>query len=306
MNKIDKKLLEQIDDLHKTPTGAFNIRKNGETLSRNSSTDIEIVPKKNKNGIDIFVKPGTKNKSIHIPVIVTVGGFSDLVYNDFYIGENSDVVIIAGCGIDNPTCHDSEHSGIHSFVLEKNSHVKYIEKHFGSGIGKGGKILNPVTKIKMKENSYMEIDTLQLGGVDKSIRKTSAVLGESAKLLIKENILTSDSQFAKSYFDVKLTGKHSSVDVISHSVAKNNSYQEFNSNLIGENECFGHVECDGILLDKAQMISVPKITAKCVDASLVHEAAIGKIAGDELVKLMTLGLSQEEAEKVIIQGFLMG
>lgn len=306
MNKIDKKLLEQIAGLHSTPVGAFSIRKNGETLNKNSTSEIEIIPKTDKNGIDIYVKPDVKNKSIHIPVIVTVGGFSDLVYNDFYIGENADVEIIAGCGIDNPSCRDSAHSGIHSFILEKNSKVKYIEKHFGSGLGKGNKILNPITKIKMKENSVMEIDTLQIGGVDKSIRKTFAILNKNAKLIIKENILTTDSQEAKSFFNVKLKGEHSSVDVVSHSVAKNNSYQEFNSNLTGENECFGHVECDGILLDSAKMISVPKITANCVNASLVHEAAIGKIAGDELIKLMSLGLTREEAEKVIIQGFLMG
>lgn len=306
MNKIDKKLLEQIADLHSTPTGVFNIRKNGEAVARHSDAEIEIVPKKGKSGIDIIVKKGVKNKSVHIPVIVTKGGFNDLVYNTFYIGDDADVVIIAGCGIDNPTCHDSEHNGIHTFYVGKNAHVKYVEKHFGSGIGKGGKILNPVTNLHLGENSFVEIDTLQIGGVDSSLRTTNATLDDKAKLVIKENILTTDNQQAKTKFKVNLKGKDCSVEVVSHSVAKDNSKQEFLSNLVGENECFGHVECDGILLGDAQMISIPKITAKCVEASLVHEAAIGKIAGDELVKLMTLGLSQEEAEKVIIQGFLMG
>ena len=306
MNEIEKKLLEKIADLHSTPSGAFNIRKNGSTLDRASSKEIEIIPKKDKSGIDIKIKDGTQNKSVHIPVIITVGGLNDLVYNDFYIGKNCDVVIVAGCGIHNATCKTSMHNGIHSFHVGENSKVKYIEKHVGEGEGSGGKILNPVTKIYLKKNSQMQLETLQLGGVSSTMRKTNAIIGDNSSLKIQENILTTDSQTAKTIFNVTLKGENSSVEVVSHSVAKDSSFQEFKSNIIGENICFGHVECDGIMLDKARIVSLPMIDARNSNASLVHEAAIGKIAGDELVKLMTLGLSQKEAENMIINGFLLG
>ncbi len=306
MDKIDKMLLEKVSDLHKISLGAFNIRKNGQVLDRKTTKEIEIVPKKNKSGIDIIVKPNVKNKALHIPVIITAGGLNDLVYNDFYIGENADVTIVAGCGIHNTTSETSTHNGIHSFHLGKNSHVKYIERHVGEGKGTGGKILNPTTKIYQKENSFMEIETLQLGGVTSSVRKTFASLGENAHLNIQENILTENKETATTLFKVTLKGKKSKVEVVSHSVAKGFSYQEFKSDLIGKEECFGHVECDGILLDNARIVSVPMIDALSSAASLVHEAAIGKIAGDELTKLMTLGLSEKEAEDVIIKGFLIG
>lgn len=306
MNSVEQKLLEKIADIHKIPSGAFNLRKNGISEMRNSTKDIEIIPKKNKSGIDIIVKPNVKNKSVHIPVIITVGGLQDLVYNDFYIGHDSDVVIVAGCGIHNKTCKRSEHNGIHTFHIEENAKVKYIEKHVGEGNGSGEKILNPVTKIIMKKNSYMEMETLQLEGVTSTIRKTYAKLYDEATLHIQENILTTDNQKAKTIFKVDLIGQNSSVEVVSHSVAKDNSFQEFKSDIIGKNKCFGHVECDGIILDNARIISTPMIDALNNDASLVHEAAIGKIAGDELIKLMTLGLTKEEAENTIIQGFLLG
>lgn len=302
MNNIDKELLKSVADLHSTPLGSFNIRKNGESVGRNSTKEIEIITKKDKSGIDIIVKPGVKNKSVHIPVIITVGNLTDIVYNDFYIGEGADVIIVAGCGIHNPTLDDSRHDGIHTFYLEKNSKVKYIEKHLGTG--KGGKILNPITKIFMKNGSEFEMETLQIGGVTYSKRDTQAVLEDNTKLLIKEKILTTEDQEAITSFDVQLKGKNSHVQVVSRSVAKENSKQSFYSNISGEAECFGHVECDGILLDKAQIISVPKIDAKCPEASLVHEAAIGKIAGEQLLKLMSLGLSHEEAENLIIKGYL--
>lgn len=306
MDKIDKMLLEKVSDLHKISLGAFNIRKNGQVLDRKATKEIEIVPKKNKSGIDIIVKPNVKNKAVHIPVIITAGGLNDLVYNDFYIGKNADVTIVAGCGIHNTTSETSTHNGIHSFHLAENSHVKYIERHVGEGNGKGGKILNPTTKIYQKKNSFMDIETLQLGGVTSSVRKTFASLGENAQLNIQENILTESKETVTTLFKVTLKGKKSKVEVVSHSVAKGESYQEFKSDLVGKEECFGHVECDGILLDNARIVSVPMIDALSSEASLVHEAAIGKIAGDELIKLMTLGLSEKEAEDVIIKGFLLG
>lgn len=304
MNKVDKELLKEIADMHSVPQGSFNIRKNGESIARNSTKDIEIVPKKDKSGIDIIVKEGVKNKSVHIPVIITVGNLNDLVYNDFYIGKDADVLIVAGCGIHNPTDQKSQHDGIHTFHLEENCKVKYIEKHLGVGKGQGDKVLNPTTVVEMKDGSDFEMETIQLGGVSYSNRKTNAFLGNDAKLVIKEKILTSDKQKAITTFNVVLKGKNSSVEVVSRSVAKGKSRQKFVSNLKGQNECFGHVECDGIILDNAQIESVPKIIAQNINATLVHEAAIGKIAGDQLVKLQTLGLSEEEAQNQIIKGFL--
>lgn len=303
MNKIDKDLLLQIADMHEVPQGSYNIRKNGESIARTSTTDIEIIPKKDKSGIDIIVKPNVVNRSVHIPVIITVGNFTDIVYNDFYIGENSDVTIVAGCGIHNPTSNKSEHNGIHTFHLAKNCKVKYVEKHLGIG-NKGDKNLSPTTKIIMDNNSHFEMETIQLGGVSYSKRNTFAKLKDNAKLIIKERILTTEVQKAITNFKVELLGKNSSVEVLSRSVAKNNSHQEFNSNIIGKNDCFGRVECDGILIDNAVITSTPKIQAMNAEAQLIHEAAIGKIAGEQVLKLLTLGLSQEDAENLIIKGFL--
>lgn len=302
--QIDKQLLDEISGLHSVPQGAFNIRKNGESLARNSTDEISIVPKSDKSGIDIFVKPNTKNKSLHIPVIITQGGLNDLVYNDFYIGENAEVLIVAGCGIHNSTDKSSQHDGIHSFHLEKNCKVRYIEKHLALGDGSGEKILNPTTKIVMKENSFFEMETIQLGGVSFSDRKTKATLLENAKLVVREKILTSENQTAKTDFEVVLKQKGSSAKLQSRSVAKGKSKQIFVSKVKGLDECFGHVECDGILLDEAIIESTPKIVAQNINASLVHEAAIGKIAGEQIIKLQTLGLSEEEAEAEIIKGFL--
>ena len=307
MNNMDteyKELISALTDMHEVPQGSYNIRKDGESIDRVSTEDIQIVPKQDKSGIDIFVKPGVKNKSLHIPVIVTVGGLSDLTYNDFYIGKDADVYIVAGCGIHNDTAKTSEHNGIHTFHLGKNCKVKYVEKHLGQGKGSGEKNLNPTTTIKMDKGSYFEMETIQLGGVTYSDRKTTATLAQDAKLLVKEKILTTDKQIAKTIFNVNLKGKHSSVEVISRSVAKDNSKQKFVSVIRGKNECFGHVECDGILLDKAIIESSPKVIAEDINATLVHEAAIGKIAGDQIVKLQSLGLTEEEAQNQIIKGFL--
>ena len=304
MDKTDEALLETIADLHGIPEGSFNIRKNGKLLARNSGTDIEIVSKTDKDGIDIIVKPNVKNKSVHIPVLLTVGDFRDTVYNDFYIGENADVTIIAGCGIHNDACGDAEHDGIHTFYLEKNAKVRYVEKHYASGKGEGKKVFDPVTKIFLKENACFTMESTQLGGVTYTNRKTYATLGKKAQLIVKEKILTDNDERAVTDFKVFLKGKHSRADIVSRSVARGRSVQKFGSDLIGKNECFGHVECDGILLDKARIVSTPKIDAVSPEASLVHEAAVGKIAGEQLLKLMSLGLTEQEAEDAVIKGFL--
>lgn len=304
LTKIDKELLEQIASLHDIPQGSYNIRKDGKGIARNSTDDIQIIPKEDKSGIDIIINAGVKNKSVHIPVIITKGGLNDLVYNDFYIGEDADVLIVAGCGIHNTSENKSQHDGIHTFHLAKNCKVKYVEKHLGVGNIKSEKVLNPTTIINMEENSFFEMETIQLGGVSFSKRNTKATLEDNAKLVIKEKILTTEKQKASTYFDVILKGKKSSVDVLSRSVAKNNSHQKFVSIVRGKNECFGHVECDGIIVDNAKIESSPRVLAENVNASLVHEAAIGKIAGEQVIKLQTLGLTQEEAEKEIIKGFL--
>ena len=304
LNLIEKNLLKTIADIEKSPMGAYNIRENGKGISRNTTANIDIVTKTDKPGIDIIVKANTKNESVHIPVILTQGGFNDVVYNDFYIGENADVVIVAGCGIHNSTCETAQHDGIHSFHLSKGAKVKYVEKHYGEGEGTGERILNPQTIINLDEGATMEMESVQIKGVSSTIRETSANLKKDASLVISERMMTTGEQFAKTVFNVDLEGENSSVHVASRSVAKDDSVQEFYSNVNGNNKSFGHVECDAIIMDHAKVISDPKITANHIDASLVHEAAIGKIAGEQLIKLMTLGLSEQEAEAQIISGFL--
>lgn len=304
MDRIDKLLLEKIADLHGVPQGAYNIRKNGKLLSRETTEDINILSKKDKDGIDIVIKPGTKNKSVHIPVILNASGMQDEVYNDFYVGDNCDVLIVAGCGVHNSGDKMSSHNGIHTFHVGNNSHVRYVEKHFGMGKKNAERNLDPVTVAYIGKNSKLEMEMVQLGGVTKSTRTTSAVVGEKSTFIVKESLLTQGNEQVKTQFDVNLKGKNSKVDVVSRSVAQGKSRQEFVSNVEGNNECFGHVECDGILSDKSQIISTPRIIANHKDAMLTHEASIGKISEQQQIKLMTLGLTKEQAEEKIIQGFL--
>lgn len=304
MDKIEKNLLKLVADIEKTPMGAYNIRKNGEGIERNTTANIDIVTKKDKPGIDIIIKPNTKKESVHIPVILTQGGITDVVYNDFYIGENADVVIIAGCGIHNSSCDTAQHDGIHTFHLAKGAKIKYIEKHYGEGEGTGDRILNPQTIINLDENASMEMESVQIKGVTSTIRETFANMKAGSSLVISERIMTTGKQFAKTVFDVNLEGEDSSMHVASRSVAEDDSLQEFISNVKGNAKCFGHVECDAIIMGNGRVISDPKIEANNVDASLIHEAAIGKIAGEQLIKLMTLGLTEKEAEEEIINGFL--
>ena len=268
------------------------------------SANINIVTKKDKPGIDVFIKDGTVNESVHIPVIVSEAGLKDLVYNDFYVGKDCDVTIVAGCGIACGTSADEGHDGIHSFHIDKNSKVKYVEKHYASGSGSGKRILNPITNIYLDKNSYMKMDTVQISGVTESVRQTDAVLDDGAKLEINEKIMTDESEYAETIFNVDLNGKDSSTHVVSRAVAKNKSHQVFKSVINGNNKCFGHTECDAIIMDEANIVAKPELTAKSVDASLIHEAAIGKIAGDQIIKLQTLGLTEQEAEEEIIKGFL--
>ena len=303
MNNVDKELLEVISDTSEYK-GAYNIRKNGEGIERQITDNVNIVTKQDVSGIDIFVKEDTKNEFIHIPVIITESGLKDVVYNDFYIGKNANVAIIAGCGIHNDHHEDSQHDGIHRFFLEEGAKVKYIEKHYGDGNGKGKRILNPVTEVYLKDGSSLEMDSIQIKGVDSTIRTTRGEVGANTNLVVTEKIMTHGTQFAKTSFDVNLNGENSSVKVTSRSVATEKSSQEFISSITGNNKCFGHVECDAIIKDNAKVIAVPKIVANDQDANLIHEAAIGKIAGDQLNKLMTLGLSEKEAEAAIINGFL--
>ena len=304
MDAIQRELLVQVADLHEIPVGAYNIRANGSSVDRKSTGNIEIINKEDKSGIEIHIKPGTKRESVHIPVIMSQSGLEEVVYNDFYIGENADVTIIAGCGIHNGGDASTRHDGIHRFFIEKNAHVKYIEKHYGSGDGKGERIMNPVTEIHMDEDSFMEMDTVQIKGVDSTKRENKAWLKEGAKLIVMERLMTHGRQRAESYFDVQLDGEDSSANIISRSVARNDSFQLFQADLCGNNRCSGHTECDAIIMENAKISAVPELTANHVDAALIHEAAIGKIAGEQLIKLMTLGLTEAEAEDQIISGFL--
>ena len=304
MDKLDSKLLQEIADLHEIPQGAYNIRKNGELVARNNVAGIEIVTKQDKPGIDIYIKDNTKNQSLHIPVIVTQQGLNDLVYNDFYIGKDCDVVIVAGCGVHNDGNTANGHDGIHTFFIGENSHVKYIEKHLGTGSEKAEKILNPTTVLHLSKGAVIKMETIQLGGVSASKRKTIAEVLDDAVLEINESILTEFAQTATTEFEVNLNGANSRVNVVSRSVAKGTSKQSFVSAVNGNNKCFGHVECDAIVMDKAQVMSTPALQNTDADANLTHEAAIGKIAGEQLIKLQTLGLTQEQAENVIIKAFL--
>lgn len=304
MDNIQKHLLEQIADLHDVPQGAYSLRINGALHGKNSSENIEIVKKEDKPGIDIYVKPGTKKESVHIPVLLSKTGIKELVYNDFHIGEDCDITIVAGCGIHNGGDETSEHSGIHAFYLAKNARLKYVEKHYGDGDGKGKRVMNPTTIIELAEGAYMEMETAQIKGVDDTIRETTAKLAEGATLIVGEKLMTHGDQYAETRFTVDLDGKNSGAHVVSRSVAKDNSRQLFVSHVNGNNECSGHTECDAIIMDNASVSAVPEIMANHTDAQLIHEAAIGKIAGEQLIKLMTLGLTEKQAEEEIINGFL--
>ena len=304
IDQIQKQLLVEIADLHKMPEGAYNIRANGGLAARNTTANIDIISKANASGIDIRIKDGTKNESVHIPVVLSQSGLKETVYNDFYIGEDCDVVIVAGCGIDNCGVQDSEHDGVHRFFVGKNSKVRYVEKHYGSGNGSGKRILNPVTEVYQQEGSYVDMEMVQIKGVDSTVRTTRAELAAGATMIVHERLMTHGDQSATSVYEVALNGEGSSTDVISRSVAKDESEQIFEASIAGNTICHGHAECDAIIMDHAHVVAIPKLDANCVDAALIHEAAIGKIAGEQLIKLMSLGLTEAEAEEQIVSGFL--
>lgn len=304
MNNTELELLKIIADMEGTPEGAFNIRSNGGLLERHVTENVDIRTKTDKSGIDIIIKPNTKNEKVHIPVIISETGLKDLVYNDFYIGENADVLIVAGCGIHNCGDEESKHDGIHSFFIGKNAKVKYVEKHFGGGDGNGERTMNPTTVINIEEGGYMEMDTTQIEGIDSTKRITTAKIADNATLIVHEKLMTHGTQTAETDFTVDLNGENSGAHVVSRSVAKDKSYQLFLSKINGNNICNGHTECDAIIMDEAKVSAIPQISANHIDASLIHEAAIGKIAGEQLIKLMSLGLTEKEAEEQIVNGFL--
>ncbi len=304
MDAIEKQLLSEIADLHDVPTGAYSLRINGALDSKASSENITIEKKNDLPGIDIYIKPGTKNESVHIPVIISQTGIKELVYNDFHIGEDCDIVIVAGCGIHNAGDGDSDHSGIHRFFLGKNAKVKYVEKHYGSGDGNGKRVMNPTTECTLADGAYMEMETTQIKGIDSTIRNTNATIAGGSTIIVKEKIMTHGTQYAETNFDVQMNGDDCSANIVSRSVAKDKSKQLFKSSMHGNSKCTGRSECDAIIMDDAYVGAVPQVFANNVDASLVHEAAIGKIAGEQLTKLMTLGLTEKEAEEQIINGFL--
>lgn len=303
-DSIEKQILSEVADLHDVPEGAYNIRVNGKSSARNSTANIEITSKEDGSGIDIKIKPNTKHESVHIPVVLSESGLSEVVYNDFFVGENCDVVIVAGCGIHNCGTQNSEHDGVHRFYVGKGARVKYVEKHYGEGDGRAKRILNPTTEVYMEEDSTMKMEMVQIEGVDSTNRQTIAEVKKGASLVVRERLMTNGDQVAVSGYTVKLCGEGAGADVVSRSVAKNHSHQTFESKIIGNCACTGHTECDAIIMDSAKIDAIPSLEANHVDASLVHEAAIGKIAGDQIIKLMTLGLTEKEAEEQIIAGFL--
>ena len=304
MDQMQLNLLKEIADIHGVPEGAYNIRSNGQSIGRNSTANITIETKTDNPGINIIIAPGTKKESVHIPVIISESGLTDLVYNDFYVGEDCDVTIVAGCGIHNCGDQNSGHDGIHTFHIGKNAKVKYFEKHYGEGDGNGENIMNPTTVVHLEEGAYMEMETAQIKGIDSTNRITKGTCATGATFIVHEKLMTHGHQFAKTDFAVELNGEDSSANVVSRSVAKDDSRQEFFSDIVGNTKCSGHSECDAIIMDNAVVGASPKLTAASVEASLIHEAAIGKIAGEQLIKLMTLGLTEEEAEEQIVNGFL--
>lgn len=304
IDEIGKSLLKEVADLDALPVGAYNVRVNGESSERNTTANIDIVSKTDKSGIDIIIKPGTKNESVHIPVILSQSGMKEMVYNDFYVGEDCDVTIVAGCGIHNCGGGDSAHDGLHRFFVGKNAKVRYVEKHYGEGDGRGKRVMNPTTEVHLEEGASMILEATQISGIDDTLRKTIATLAENATLEVQEKVLTTGEQNAVSEFVADLNGAGSSCNIVSRTVARDKSTQHFSSTLNGNAACSGHTECDSIIMDSAKVSASPQLTATDVDASLIHEAAIGKIAGEQLLKLMTLGLTEQEAEERIVSGFL--
>lgn len=304
MDAIQQELLAQVAGLHEVPEGAYNIRANGEMAGRNTTANIDIITKTDRSGIDIKIKPGTKGESVHIPVVLSQSGLQESVYNDFFVGEDCDITIIAGCGIHNSGDQASEHSGIHRFFVDKNAKVRYVEKHYGSGDGNGERVMNPTTEIHLAQGSSLLMETVQIKGIDSTRRVTKAAVEEGASLTIKEKIMTHGKQVAETDFTVDMEGENSGVNLISRSVAREHSRQVFRSRINGNASCHGHSECDAIIMDEASVSAIPELTANDIDANLIHEAAIGKIAGEQLIKLMTLGLTEKEAEEQIVKGFL--
>ncbi len=304
MDAIQQELLEQLAGLHEVPEGAYNIRANGALAGRNTTANIDIITKEDRAGIDIRIKPGTRGESVHIPVVLSQSGLQESVYNDFFVGEDCDVTIIAGCGIHNSGDQTSAHSGIHRFFVDKNAKVRYVEKHYGAGDGSGERLMNPTTEIHLAKGASLEMETVQIKGIDSTRRVTTATVEEGASLTIKEKIMTHGKQVAETDFTVDMEGDDSSVNLISRSVARERSRQVFRSRISGNANCQGHSECDAIIMDEASVSAIPELTANHIDANLIHEAAIGKIAGEQLIKLMTLGLTEKEAEEQIVKGFL--
>ena len=306
MDAIEKRILEEVAELHGMPQGAYNIRYNGEAQARQSTKEIEITPRAEGSGIDIRIKDGTVNQSCCIPVVIAKTGLKDVVTNDFYIGENCDIVIVAGCGIHNCGNQDSQHDGLHRFYVGKNSKVKYVERHYGETDDgtRGGNIMNPLTEIYLEEGAQMEMESTQIKGIDSTRREMKAVVKENASLIIKERLLTNGTQYAESRMDAELLGENASANLISRSVATDQSKTTYYSNIVGKAPCHGHSECDAIIIGEGKVLAVPALDAAHPDAALIHEAAIGKIAGEQLIKLQTLGLTEEEAESAIVEGFL--
>lgn len=304
LNTLDKLMLEKVADLHEIPQGAYNIRKNGQGVQRNTTANIDIITKLDKPGIDVIIKPYTKGESVHIPVIVTQENINDVVYNTFEVGEYSDVLIVAGCGVHNSGDLKSQHDGIHTFYVRKGAKLKYVEKHYGQGDGKGQRVLNPQTIIEAEEGAVVELELIQIRGIDQTKRDTEIKLMDNAKLIVTERLLTHKDQVAESNISVELLGVDSSAQIISRSVAQDDSRQEFFFDLVGKNKGRGHIQCDAIIMHHAQVHSTPKISAYHSEAQLVHEAAIGRIESEQLIKLMSMGFSEKEAEDTILSGFL--
>lgn len=305
IDKITQDVLDRIDDTGFKQEGAYNLRYNGYALCHGDTDHIKIKKREDGNqGINVYISGETHGETVHIPVVIAASGMTDVVYNDFYVEDGAEVTIVAGCGIHNAGCNDSRHDGVHTFHVGKGANVVYSEKHYGEGEGTGARILNPVTRIILEENAVFTLDTAQIKGVDSTVRETKVEAGPGAKLFVTERLMTHDSQTAVSNMDVELNGEGSSAQIVSRSVAKGESVQTFHPRAIGNAGCHAHIQCDSIIMGKARVSSIPEINANHIDAAIIHEAAIGRINNDQVMKLRTLGLTGEEAESIIVEAFL--
>ena len=297
--KMFKEMFGDVD----TSNVAMNIREDAQTCQRRNSENVIITGLKDNTGLKIHVLSSAKGEEVFIPAIVTKSNITDEVRNDFYIDSGAEVIIQAGCALHTDGNGESTHNGNHHFYIGEGAKVTYNEKHFGEGTN-AKKTISPSNVIVLEKNAYLKMDTIQTDGVSYTNRTTKATVKAGARLEINERIQTQNDQQSISNIDIDAIGDGASIDIVSRSVAKDDSVQTLKTNITANSVCTGHSECDTILVGNGKATSIPALVANNPKASLVHEAAIGRISQQQIEKLQTLGLDEEEAEHYIIKGFL--